>query len=334
MFCKSVALFCAYFLYCSLALAQVALGQENAVNFAEYLSGLKRVALEANVSPMTVAQHFPKIKPFKRAVKSSHSVDYTNLEQYIPASVPDILVSTGRVFYQANERGFDQIAAKYGVQPRFLIALWGLSSDFGERQGHYPALSVLASSAFEANQTGQVNHYGELFYVDEFIAALKILERYPYRFEQLTSSQQGTMGHMQIRPSQFLAYAKDGSGDGYIDIWHDINDAMATTANMLQGIGWQADSTWGRQIKATQGINEHDISLAMQKPFTEWQQLGIRRFDGGDLPKRDDMRASLLAPDGTNGRLYLVYFNYRALKRVNQDDRYLLAATYLSERIK
>jgi membrane-bound lytic murein transglycosylase B len=329
MFCKSVVVFCVYLTCCNLVSAQ-----ESGASFSDYLSGLKRVALEANISPMTVAQHFPKIKPFRRAQGQNTVLENTNLEQYIPETVPDILVSTGRIFYQTNEKAFDHIAIKYGVQPRFLIALWGLSSDFGERQGHYPVLSVLASSAFEANQNGQVNHYGELFYIDEFLAALKILERYPYRFEDLTSSQQGTMGHMQIRPSQFLAYAKDGSGDGYIDIWHDISDAMATTANMLQDIGWQSDSTWGRQIRATKAISADNISLAVQKTFSEWQQLGIRRFEGGDLPNRDDMRVSLLAPDGTDGRMYLIYFNYRALKRVNQDDKYLLAATYLSERIK
>jgi membrane-bound lytic murein transglycosylase B len=339
MFQKLIITVCLFVSFLGFAIGQESLSKEltskeNPTDFADYLSELKRVALAANISPLTVDLHFQKIKPFKRTFMGEKISTKTDLEHYIPSKVPAILISTARVFFKENEQAFNRIGDKYGVQPRFLIALWGLETGFGESQGHFPALSVLASSAFEASQKGQLNNYGEFYYVDEFIAALKIMERHAIPFDKLTSTFEGEMGHLGIRPSQYLAYGQDGSGDGRIDIWNDINDAMATSAYMMQQIGWKSDETWGRQVKLNQPVGDYLVGLAVQKPFSQWQSLGVRRFEGGDLPDRDDMYTSLLAPDGVNGRKYLIYSNYRVLKRFIRRDKNILAATYLSERIR
>lgn len=304
------------------------------VDFSDYVTELKRIALAANISPMTVDLHFSKIKLFKRTLMDEKVKSQSNLEHFLPSVVPDILISTAKVLYKGNEQAFNRIGIQYGVQPRFLVALWGLETAFGERQGRFPALSVLASSAYEASQKGQVNNYGELYYVDEFIAALKVMETYAIPFDELTSTYEGEMGHLRIRPSQYLAFAQDGSGDGRVDIWHDISDAMATSANMMRHLGWKNDETWGRQVRFNAPVDDYLIGLAVQQSFSQWQSFGIRRFEGGDLPTRDDMRASLIAPDGISGRKYLIYYNYRVLKRFIRDDKYLLAATFLSERIR
>jgi membrane-bound lytic murein transglycosylase B len=339
MFQKLIITMCLFVSALGFAIGQESLSKEitlkeNHSDFADYVSELKRVALAANISPLTVDLNFPKIKPFKRIIMDEKVTSVPNLEFYIPNKVPEFLISTARVFFKQNEQAFNRIGDKYGVQPRFLIALWGLETGFGEEQGRFPALSVLASSAFEASQKGQLNNYGELYYVDEFIAALKVMERHAIPYDKLISTFDGEMGHLGIRPSQYLVYGQDGSGDGRVDIWNDINDAMATSAYMMQQIGWKSDETWGRQVKFQKPVEDYLIGLAVQKPFSQWQSSGIRRFEGGDLPNRDDMYASLLAPDGESGRKYLVYYNYRVLKRFIRSDRTLLAATYFSERIR
>ena len=109
---------------------------------------------------------------------------------------------------------------------------------------------------------------------------------------------------------------------------------IATAANMLLQQGWQFDSTWGRQVKATMMLDPNLLGLDRTHTFSTWQAYGIRRFNGDDLPSRSDMSVSLIAPDGEKGRFYLVYNNFRLLHQLTPSIHDTLALTYLSEKIK
>lgn len=298
--------------------------QQN-ISFDNYLDSLKDKAIAEGVSPKTINEHFSKIKLFKRATLNG-SDRILNLESYIPKNAPEITVSTGRAMFKEQQDTIIAIGDRYGVQPRFLIALWGLTSEFGEQKGNFPILSVTASNAYSGNK--------EEFYIGEFIAALKIIESNQVQYEQLIGSSTGAMGHMQMMPSQYLAYAEDANGDGNVDIWNDQYDSFATAAAMLKAEGWSNDETWGRQVSSINAVSKDVIGVENTKTFNEWQELGVRRYNGNDLPKRDDMQVSLLKPDGENGRQYLVYNNFRLLQKWSISEHFLLTVTYLSERIK
>ncbi|WP_227006684.1 lytic murein transglycosylase [Shewanella donghaensis] len=300
------------------------LAQQN-MSFDDYLDSLKDKAIAEGVSQSTIDEHFSKIKVFKRATVNG-SERALNLESYIPKNAPEITISTARAMFKEQQDTIIAIGDRYGVQPRFLIALWGLTSEFGEQKGNFPILSVTASNAFSGNR--------ENFYIDEFIAALKIIESGEVQYEQLIGSSTGAMGHMQIMPSQYLAYAEDANGDGNVDIWNNQYDAFATAAAMLRAGGWSNDETWGRQVGSIEVISEDVVGVEYTKTFNQWQDLGVRRYNGNDLPKRDDMQVSLLRPDGVKGRQYLVYNNFRLLQEWSTSEHFLLTVTYLSERIK
>lgn len=298
---------------------------QQTVTFDDYLASLKDKAIQAGVSQHTINKHFSKIKVFKRATVNGADKSI-NLESYIPQNAPEITVSTARAMFKEQEDALITLGDRYGVQPRFLVALWGMTSEFGEQKGNFPILSVTASNAYSGVK--------EQFYIDEFIAALQIIDSQQVTYEQLIGSSTGAMGHMQLMPSQYLAYAQDGNGDGNKDIWNNQFDAFATAAAMLKDTGWKNDETWGRQVSSVNPVPQYLIGADHTQTFNEWQELGVRRYNGNDLPKRDDMQVSFLMPDGEKGREYLVYNNFRLLQAWSKKEHFLLTVTYLSERIK
>jgi membrane-bound lytic murein transglycosylase B len=65
---------------------------------------------------------------------------------------------------------------------------------------------------------------------------------------------------------------------------------------------------------------------------SEWQSLGVTKFDGTSLPLAS-LEASLILPDGKDGRIYLVYGNFDTLMKWNRSYYFGISVAYLSERI-
>lgn len=300
----------------------------NKGSFSEYVAQLKLEAADQGVTEQTINDVFPKIKMFKKAVASDKAQPETKLtlETYLPRVVPDWKVEKARGLFKTHQVELERIGKLYGVQPRFIVALWGVESNFGKLTGSYPVLSVTASLAYEGRR--------EAFFKKEFFAALKIAEEQQFTFEEMKGSWAGAMGQTQFMPTSFLAYAQDGDGDGKKDIWNNTSDAFASAAYYLQQAGWKESETWGRQVKTPTDFDGALANLAVKKTFSQWQALGVRRFNGNDLPNRDDMMISMVMPDGEQGRKYLVYDNYRGLLRWNKSDYFAISVAYLSERIK
>lgn len=297
-------------------------------SFSDYVATLKQLAADKGISLETINDVFPKIKRFKKAQvgKTNEPVVLATLDTYLPNAVPQSKVDTARAFYKQHQQQLITIGKHYGVQPRFIVAILGVDANFGKLGSNYSVLSVSASLAFAGER--------EAFYQKQFIDALKIIERDNIAFADLKSNSTGKMGLNQFNPSIYLDYAQDGDGDGKKDIWSNTSDAFASIAYYLQQNGWKDSQTWGRQVKVPVNFNPNFAGLKIEKTFTEWQSLGVTRFDGSTLPKRHDMYVSMVMPDGVSGRKYLVYGNYRSLRSWKDSDYFAITVSYLSERIK
>ena len=64
----------------------------------------------------------------------------------------------------------------------------------------------------------------------------------------LRSSWGGAMGLTQFLPSEFYKYAVDFDGDGRIDIWRSVPDALASAAKQLVGKGWRPGEPWAIEV--------------------------------------------------------------------------------------
>ncbi|WP_108946350.1 lytic murein transglycosylase [Shewanella halifaxensis] len=315
--------------FCSLYCQQVfALQTDREESFSEYVDSLKQKALGEGISEQTVNAVFPKVKMFKKVLPSDRPLSTTEvtLETYLPQTITESTVKEARFLYKKYLPELTEIGKRYGVQPRFIVALWGVESNFGKKSNDYSVLSVTASLAYEGGL--------EELFQKEFMTALKISESEQLSFEQLKGTWVGAMGQIRFMPSAYFTYGQDGDGDGKKDIWNNVSDVFASAAFYLQQSGWSESETWGRQVRIPNTFDEALVGLENSKTFDEWQQLGVRRFDGSDLPNRGDISASLIMPDGSGGRNYLVYGNYRALMNWKNSHYFAISVAYLSERIK
>lgn len=309
--------------------------------FEQYVSQLKQEALEKGFSQAIVDSSFAKVKFHKRAVKADRSQPekVETLDTYLPKRVPKWKVDKARTQYKKHQALLTDVGEKYNVQPRFIVALWGLETNFGKIMGNYNVISALSTLAYEGRR--------EAFFKKQLFAALTILDEGHIDIENMKGSWAGAMGQNQFMPTSFLAYAVDGDGDGKKDIWQNQADVFASMANYLQKEGWSDELTWGRQVKLPEGF---DTSLAIpkntgsrknwlkawsktEKSLAEWQELGVRRVDGTNLPKVD-IKAALVFPDDENGRVYLAYDNYKSLMHWNLSYYFVSSVGHLSDRIK
>ena len=299
----------------------------NVNNFNEFLAQLRQESIALGIDKTIIETAFPKIKRFKQSTPLNQESSLPeSLEIYLPISVSEANVNTARVFFKEHKDELETLGEKYGVQPRFILALWGIESNYGAHLTSYPVLSVTASLAFESSEPSS--------YKNEFFAALNILAQERITFDDLRASRNGSMGQIQFTPSMYLSHAQDGNGDGNKDIWNNTLDALASAAAFLKSSGWKNQQTWGRQVRVPQEFDAELAALSVKKTFSQWSSLGLTRFDGSALPARDDMSVSLIMPDGPSGRKYLIYDNYRSLLAWNSSDYFAISVTYLSERLK
>ncbi len=296
--------------------------------FAAYVEKIKTEALAAGYSQDTLDKAFAEVKFYKRSVEADKNQPEfkLTLDTYLPRAVPEWKATKAVELYAQHRELLEQIGAEYGVQPRFIVALWGIETNFGGFTGGFDVVSALTTMAYEGRR--------EAFFKKELWHALSIIQEGHIEAGQMRGSWAGAMGQTQFMPSSFMSYAVDYDGDGRKDIWNSMGDVFASAANYLKKAGWNDGVTWGRQVTLLDSFDSELAKLTIKKPLAEWQALGVRSMDGGDLPQRDDIVAAVIIPDDRQGRVFLAYQNYDALMRWNRSHYFVAAVGYLSDRIR
>ncbi|MGF1766125.1 lytic murein transglycosylase [Enterovibrio makurazakiensis] len=298
-------------------------------SFDEYVTGLKQEGSAKGIDAQLLEQAFDGIRYRERAVKADRNQPEKRLtlDEYIPRAVPDWKVKKARRLYDEHYDDLKRIGEEYGVQPRFLVALWGVESNFGALTGNFNVVEALTTLAYDGRR--------EAFFRKEVFSALTILQEGHIAPNDMKGSWAGAMGQCQFMPSSFISFAADGNNDGKKDIWTSKPDVFASSANYLKNAGWDDEYTWGRQVKVPEGIGKEMSGLSQDKAKTlaEWQAVGVRRMNNATLPDVD-IKAWLIQPDDEYGRSYLVYGNYQSLMKWNRSHYFAIAVSHLADRIK
>lgn len=296
--------------------------------YERYVEQLKNEAIEHGIGEDTVARAFEGIEFYERAVSADRNQPerVLTLDTYLPRAVPDWKVNQGIEKFAEHKELLERVGAEFGVQPRFIVALWGIETNYGSYTGNFKVVSALSTLAWEGRR--------EAFFKGQLMQALEIIDAGHIEPDEMRGSWAGAMGQTQFMPSSFLSYAIDFNQDGKIDIWNSYEDVFASAANYLSQVGWQDDVTWGRQVRIPDNFDTELAGLSTKKPLAEWQSLGVRRYDGSDLPVRDDIEASLIIPDDEQGRIYLAYNNWDSLMRWNRSNYFVVAVGHLADRIQ
>jgi membrane-bound lytic murein transglycosylase B len=311
--------------------------QSAAPAFVAWLAELEAEALAKGITPAVVEQALATVELLPVVVERDRAqAEFLNtLDRYLARRVNKKTIATGREMAERYKELLARIGAKYGVQPRFVVAVWGLESNFGQFTGVRPTISALATLAYDQRRASYFR--GELF------EALRILDRGDIDLASLKGSWAGAMGQPQFMPSNYLRFAEDFDGDGRRDIWASPADVFASIANYLKAHGWVATQTWGREVKVTKDAGARikegivlrtagcDASrqLTERLPLQRWEEMGVRLPGDKPLPKAD-MTASLLA---AGSRRFLVYGNYDTILAYNCAHAYALSVALLADRI-
>jgi membrane-bound lytic murein transglycosylase B len=216
-------------------------------------------------------------------------------------------------------RTFDAIEKQYGVDRWLILSIWGLETSFGVKD-KWDVVRSLATLAYFK--------YRDPYFRNELLVSLKILQDGHVERKAFLGSWAGAMGQTQFMPTNFMEYAVDFSGDGRKDIWNNVPDVLASTANYFKKEGWTPGMPWGFEVSVPTGF---DYKLS-RGTFAQWQERGIKRTDGGELPASGD--GILFFPTGAGGPAFLITQNFNVIKTYNNSDVYALAIGILADRMQ
>jgi membrane-bound lytic murein transglycosylase B len=291
-------------------------------HFDIWLSQYKNYALKKGISRRTIEAAFAGVTPdpevLRRNAKQAEFVK--PLWEYLDRAVSKTRIINGKKKYNQYSDLLNRISRRYGVPGKYIVAIWGVETNYGTYFGKMNVIRSLATLAY----TGRRKKFGRT----QLLAALRILDRGDITVDQMEGSWAGAMGNTQFIPTTYESYAVDFDGDGRRDLWNSIPDALASTANYLSRHGWRRYNTWGMEVKLPYSLQ----SINGTKSLYTWSNLGVRKANGSPLP-RTSKTASLLLPVGYKGPAFLVQKNFKVIKRYNNADSYALAVAYLGDQI-
>jgi lytic murein transglycosylase len=247
----------------------------------------------------------------------------TPVWEYLARLVDDKRVVEGRAMLEQWRRPLTLAQRRYGVDRHFLVAVWGVETDYGRIMGKRSLIRSLATLSCAGPR--------QRYFRGELMATLQIMQSGDVRPELLRGSWAGAFGHAQFMPSTFRRAAVDLDGDGRRDIVGSIPDALGSIANYLKDAGWVSGQPWGYEVKLPAGYNGPS-GRHNRRDLAEWKRLGIHRADKRPLTGPD--RAALLLPAGTRGPAFLVFQNFHAIHAYNNSESYALAIAHLSDRLQ
>lgn len=295
-------------------------------DFASWLEELKAEARGKGISERTLELAFAEVEaPIERVVELDRSQPefVQTFSAYMRNRMSDARIERGRQLLREHAGLFDRIYREYGVQPHYLVSFWALESNFGDFTGGFSVINALATLAYDPRRADMFRR--------ELLTALQIIEDGHIEASRMTGSWAGAMGQCQFMPSTFMAYAKDGDGDGKIDIWGSVADVMTSAANFLSRSGWKGDERWGREVLLPANFDFALAGTGVRKTVTEWAQLGLRKADGSPLG-RADLQASVILPAGAAGPVFLAYNNFRTTMVWNRSTFYAISVGHLADR--
>lgn len=323
----------------------IASSTQEAAGFQAYLASLRPKARAMGIRDATLDNVLPTLTFNPRVIEldqsqpgpgGSFDAAIPDFEPYRIKHVDAARINRGRAAYQANRTRLAAIEQQTGVPESIMVAIYGHETNYGSYTGDFDLVRSLATLAFEGRRRA--------LFEPELLATLKMLDNGVPR-SRLVGSWAGATGYPQFLPSVYLRVAKDGDGDGNVNIWTSEADALASIANYFVDAGWRRGQPWGFAVTVPSNLNRAALSNRMAEPrcprvferhsmwktVSEWRQLGL--LPQGVPWPGDTVMATLLEPDGPGKTAYLLTSNYRVILDYNCSNFYGLSVGLLADAV-
>jgi lytic murein transglycosylase len=312
------------------------------ISFAAWLAGYRAVALARGVNPATLDTLLSGVRPSSRVVQLDRGQPddsgsaAARFDAYLARRLDAGRINAGNAAAGRMSTALATAQAQTGVPASIILGIWGMESSYGVVTGNFDVVRSMATLAWDGRRRA--------LFTRELDATLAIVERGLASPAMLKGSWAGAMGQPQFLPSSYLAYGRDGDGDGRIDIWGSASDTIASIANFLARNGWQAGKPWGMPVVVPPTLDRENIRDLRQpescvRPLLrhsrwitagEWRALGVA---GSTALPDDSVMMTLVEPDGPGQGAYLTTENYRAIMRYNCSNFYALSVALLGDKV-
>ncbi|WP_312242391.1 lytic murein transglycosylase [Pantoea sp.] len=296
-----------------------ALGRDPA-EFPAYVDTLKAEARGRGIPSDVIAESFANIHFVDRAIAADRNQPEAKLtlDAYLARVLTADKIAQGKAMMARYRTQLRAVSERYGVAPQYIVALWGMESQYGKIQGKEDIVSALATLAFEGRR--------ETFFKNQLFAALQMIQRGANDAQSMKGSWAGAMGQNQFMPGSYLHYGADGDGDGRIDIWNNPDDVFASTARYLARSGWRVEVT----LPAGFDSALIGVKKAQGKSVARWLRQGLTPQNAAPPAAQT---AWIVQPDDTQGRAFMVYDNFRTLMRWNRSYYFAISVGMLADAI-
>ncbi len=334
---KRQALFAA-----ALLLAAPALADESdaSLGFPIWLERYKTEAASRGLQPAWLetalqgAQYLPRVVALDRN-QPDDSGKRNVFADYLARQLTQQRIDDGKTRATANAAALQRAATSSGVPAEIIAAIWGMETSYGRIMGRFDLPSAIATLAYDARR--------EALFTRELDALVRMVGEGRASRDQLTGSWAGAFGQSQFLPSSYLAYARDGDGDGRADIWGSAADTFASIGNYLKLNGWQAGVPWGFRAVVPAGFDRALVANPEEPkscirplkvhsrwlPASDWKAKGLTPLNASWPAPATPM--ALVEPDGPGNGAFLVTASYRAIMEYNCSNFYALSVALLGD---
>lgn len=288
--------------------------------FQKWVKHTVKEMAEGGISKATLQQFQKEVKDPLTELSQNKVTDKT----LYTLKVDDNLILKSRKFFQSNLEELQLLSKQYNVNPNTVTAVVGYGSLFGENVPKNQLVQVLATLAFNNQDSAKYKH--ELF---EF---LKLVDSKAIPFNVLGYND-GGFTQLHIFPSFYADTAKDGNGDNTIDLLSSKEDVLASGSNLLKNNGWEFNKPWGSLVSLPVGqdFSQKQGSAHMQD-FAAWESLGIKLHNKKDTPPSDAASMLLLLDSPNNG--VLLHTNFSVIYKIKGDLQESLTVLSLSSQLQ
>ncbi|MBF0435979.1 MAG: lytic murein transglycosylase [Magnetococcales bacterium] len=282
--------------------------------------GLERRWLNDLLAPLTLDQRVIKLMNSQAEAKPYHL--------YRPIFINDQRINRGRRRTQTHASLLRSVEKRYQVPGKFVMALWGMETDYGDYHDGFNVLRSLFTLATGYPRRAE-------FFQSQLRHFLLLAREEGWEPGAIPGSFAGAMGQCQMIPETMRRYAIDFDGDGRRDLFSSVPDVLGSIGNFLHGNGWQLNGLYAVRL----GADPRWESL-QQQWNKQWRSLGDWQRDGIRLPQQaqhidPEEQASLIRlVYGDGPGFHLAFNNFKVITSWNRSNHFAMVAKELADKIQ
>ncbi|MCA1979028.1 MAG: lytic murein transglycosylase, partial [Thiobacillus sp.] len=294
--------------------------------FSDWLAAFRTEAAAQGIAAATLDAALADVQPLPRVIELDRRQPefLQTFADYQSRRVTPAQVARGQALLAEHAALFDAVETRFGVPRAVLAAFWGLETGYGRTLGSFNIPAALATLAWDGRRSA--------FFRAQLVDALRIVEAGHVAPAAMNGSWAGAMGHLQFMPSTFRAYALDGDGDGRIDPWNSLPDAMVSAANYLRRAGWRPGEPVALEVRLPENFDWRLARESYRVALADWIARGVTLADGAAWPAVSGP-AAIVLPQGWRGPAFMVFDNFDVVMQWNRSLNYALAVAQLARQL-